>query len=208
MSYRLTFLVCSLSLLFAHNFALAKNEAIAAVDENVSEITETQTIEPRENRTRLNVGPGLYLLEGELGWSLNIGLVYQVSDSVPVYVGLDSGVSMISDSASSGSFSAEATVTCIRFLPTAYYRFGKENSNVNAYVGLSIGPVIEIGSFSASSGTRSASDSKTELDLEVAFRPGVEFAFSPTASLGIEPRLGIQSGEFIFTPQVHGIFSF
>jgi hypothetical protein len=142
----------------------------------------------------LSVGPGLALLSGDTGWSLNVGALTQVAQDSPIFVGGDVGVDVWSHS-SVNSPAASTGATGLQLLPTAIYRFDVSSAkNIYPYAGISVGPHIFF------------QNNATSAYFEFLFRPGIFLRITDTIALNVEPKFGLLKDMFIFLPNVSGVF--
>jgi|GEM_PF-3014720 len=152
----------------------------------------------------VTAGPGLATYNGNIGWSINFGVLSQLGGNRNLFYGLDGAInfwSFSSNSAPVAQFSSGATG--IQLLPTMVYRFEVSMPWLFPYIGLSVGPNIYREKQTVSGNT----DTKSDVFLEVLFRPGFFTKLTKTVSLQVEPKFGILRSEFIFLPQANAVFA-
>jgi hypothetical protein len=187
---RTGFVVLTLAALMGQtgNAATSKRASArrAAYTSNTGAVAQKQSSHP----IVLSVGPGFISGGWSLGFGLNAGAVMRVSDSVPIYAGLDTTL-IIGSAYSAYSYSwiedrySGGSSIGVGLMGTAYYDFAlPKKPNLHITGGMSIGPVIAGG-----------------VSLAVLVRPGFTFDISPTISITGEPVMGMMGGAFVFMPR-------
>lgn len=181
-------------------------QKVAATSSEPVHTLESKEVPSDVQQARLSVGPSLALLNSTLGVGINMSIAFHTG--IPLYVGFDTGFHRWSESQSSDSVSIDATLTSIPLLATAYYRFDIPGSTVHPFMGISLGPSINIGSAKISVSSTSESGSATKVFFEGLLRAGIDLDLASDFALSLEPKLGLLKDEFVFLPQVNAVFSF
>src|SRR5579859_6119957 len=101
-------------------FAVCNGRIFAATSGNVSEaIPDARS----QSETFVSAGPGLVLLNGSTGWSVNVGALHEIG-TTDLFVGADLGLDFWNFNPAIGATGTFATgATAVQLLPTAIYRF-------------------------------------------------------------------------------------
>jgi len=182
---------------------------------------ETEIQDKPVHSIRVHIGAGIaYMntekLDSDFGSSFSVGMAYRLGRNLPLYAGLDFGISRWSKSADGSVFGipieATETITAFHIHPSIYYRM--DAGSVHPYFGVSGGPTIlkESSSIQIPGIDVSASESKTK--LEVFAKVGMDIDITDSFALGIEPKVGVlfmgEDGDdrLIFIPHINAAFSF
>jgi len=166
----------------------------------------------------LSVGPDMMFIPGGAGFGVSVHAVTPVTHTMPLYVGVESGVDFGAGGVSGalgglgglgGSSIGGGSATVIHMLATGVYRFNLPNArSIHPYAGVSVGPSLAFYSDPTFGGVVVASSTKPSvIQFEALLRAGVSFDLSSTIALNVEPKVGIFGGDFMFRPVVAAAFS-
>lgn len=138
-------------------------------------------------RVSAHVGPGLFILDGDLHYGAELGFSVRISDRTPIYLGVDTGAyGMTSESGNNYYFPVMGSVLA---------RFDVNESSLHPILGVSAGVAFQ--QLSDSDGATS----NNSYFLGIA-RAGVEIDLAKSFSLSLEPRVGLMKGNLLFNPVV------
>lgn len=132
----------------------------------------------------MNVAGGILASGGSAFPGMVIGINARLAQQGPFYLGGELGAFLATGSPAYAMFP---------LLASGYFQF-ELSSGVHPSLGAMIGPVFS---------TASANSAQ----LEVLFRPGVNFELGRRFVINLEPRFGVMGSSFIFVPQLGVIFA-
>ncbi len=127
----------------------------------------------------LNVAAGLLTSGASASPGMVVGINSRITHRGPIYLGGEFGAYVVTRSPAYAMFP---------LLASGYVQF-ELSSGVHPLLGAMIGPV-----FSTSGGSSA--------QLEILFRPGLNFELGRNFVLNMEPRFGVMGSSFIFVPQL------
>lgn len=200
------FLVLALAFHGAH--AVAKNDGRSATlaastttsarSGSAAELTATARY--GEPSSTMTIAPTVAILSGKVGFGGMLSSMFRAAPGL--YVGIESGFIHFGGLGSvygsgESSVSITGSLNLIPLTGTLLYKIDT-GSAVRPYVGIGVGAVMALTSISAGG----SSASRTDFFFTAVARPGVEFELAPAFALGIEPKVGIIDGSFLFQPQM------
>ncbi len=177
----------------------------SVVGENAAQTVGSSAIPGEANAADvfLNAGLGLAMLGGNTGWAFNLGALTEYSKNSNLFVGADLGLNLWNfNTAGVVGSRVPTSATGIQLLPTAIYRFQVAGAWY-PYVGVSAGPYVRINNYELAG----VSQSDTDLQLELLFRPGFFLNIGKTVSLQVEGKLGVLDAQFVFLPQANAVLA-
>jgi len=137
-------------------------------------------------------GLGGAAAKDRLGWAVSWGLYGRAVHREPWFAGLDLGLHYWGES----PFTSHGTAFGISVLPGILYRFvSLETQSILPYLGLSMGVQL-----------RSHSGGNYLWYWQTVARGGLEFSLNALLALGTDIRVGLVGTDFVFLPQINGIF--
>ena len=133
--------------------------------------------------TVMNLGAGFLIGGGAASPGVGIGFHTHLTNSAPVYLGLDTG----------SYFHTSPFAWIIPLMPTIKYLFFG-NAMLVPTLGLSMGPVFGLGDFNS-------------ISFGMLFKPGVQMNINRQLDIFFEPRFGVVGSTFIFDPEISAVFS-
>lgn len=145
----------------------------------------------------LNLGTGMPILRGSAGFGFNLGGLFKILDSHPLYLGGDLGFSFWNFRYYYYSYTSSAvSVSAFHVLLSMKYIHALER-NLRLTGGISIGPSFAATSLPYDSGVL----------FTFLLRPGIQFDIAKSFSLGVETNFGVVGSSFAFYPLLSAIFS-
>lgn len=156
---------------------------------------------PSHSRLDVSVGPGAVAWSSSLGSTTgvvaNLGAMYLISQSAPLYIGADFGLGFL-------SVSPIFNATYIRLTPSLLYKVELPKSqSVHPYFGVSMGPNITV----LNGDVAGVKTTDTKVYFEGLTRLGVGFDLTPELGVSVETKVGILGGDVIFLPSSLLVFS-
>lgn len=156
-------------------------------------------------RWEVSAGSGLGLLDGQVGWGLNVSVARGGVLPTGFWMGLDIAVyrwdfGSVADPLKPFSFSPlTADATLVQVLPTFIWDLPVAGwSGVTPYLGLSVGPAVYLAAGDSREGNRAH---ESLVGLAAYIRPGLRAALAPSLQLTLEAKLGMFRSRTIFLPQ-------
>jgi len=194
------------------SYALAQNQGPVSADSANPVVNDAGP-----ERIHLDVGGGLALYNGsvakaynydlgKLGFTFDFNVGWRVSDSTPLYLGLETGVYYWGVTATySTGLVHDVSAYALPLLPRVTYQF-EFSPKVHPYLSVSAGPSLYVETQNFSDTT--ADTSKTRIVFEALVHPGLNLNFGKHFGLNIDPKLGTLDGTFIFLSSVGALFRF
>lgn len=131
--------------------------------------------------------------QDRLGWAVSWGLFGRALYGQAWFAGVDFGVNYWGDS----PFSGRGTAFGLSVLPGFQYRFeGKLGRDILPYLGAAMGAQL-----------RSHSGGSYLWYWQTVLRSGLEFRVADPLSLAVDIRVGLLGSDFLFLPQINGVFA-